>query len=49
MVNVILWLGGQSDAELAMHLARHDIRIVDEGFDTEEDVISRFDALDVDV
>ena len=49
MVNVILWLGGQSDAELAMHLARHDIRIVDEGFETEEDFVSRFDTLDVDV
>ncbi|MBQ2708581.1 MAG: hypothetical protein IJF67_09970, partial [Clostridia bacterium] len=49
MVNVILWLGGKIDAELAMHFARHDIRIVDEGFESAEDFASRFDALDANV
>ena len=49
MVNVVLWLGGRIDAELAMHFARHDIRIVDEGFESAEDFVSRFDALDANV
>ena len=49
MVNVVLWLGGQIDAELAMHFARHDIRIVDEGFENAEDFINRFALLEADV
>ena len=49
MVNVVLWLGGRSDAELAMYFARHDIRIVDEGFESAEDFVNRFDALDTNV
>ena len=49
MVNVVLWLGGKIDAELAMHFARHDIRIVDEGFENAEDFASRFDVLDANV
>ena len=49
MVNVVLWLGGKIDAELAMHFARHDIRIVDEGFENAEDFVSRFDALDTNI
>ena len=49
MVNVVLWLGGKIDAELAMHFARHDIRIVDEEFESAEDFASRFDALDANV
>ena len=48
-MNVVLWLGGRIDAELAMHFARHDIRIVDEGFECAEDFASRFDALDANV
>jgi len=49
MVNVVLWLGGRIDAELAMHFARHDIRIVDEKFENAEDFASRFDELDANV
>jgi len=49
MVNVVLWLGGRIDAEFAMHFARHDIRIVDEEFDSVKEFIGRFDAIEINV
>lgn len=50
MINVVIWLGNIKYSEdLAIILAKNNIRIVDEDFEDAEDFTRRFDALDTNV
>lgn len=50
MINVVIWLGKIKYSEdLAIILAKNNIRIVDEDFEDAEDFTRRFDALDTNV
>lgn len=50
MINVVIWLGNIKYSEdLAIILAKNNIRIVDEDFEDANDFTSRFDALDTTV
>ena len=50
MINVVIWLGNiKYSDDLAIILAKNNIRIVDEDFEDADDFTRRFDALDANV